>query len=96
MYCQTLNTSAAPLDEDNALFLGSGPAQPSLSADKGFPGHPSCTDRLVCSIRWTGPALGRVTDARDGQSRVLRILTLSDRETVHNAIYDRSFRETTP
>jgi hypothetical protein len=39
---------------------------------------------------------GRVTDPRDGQRRVLRIVTLDDGETVHNAFFDRGYRETMP
>ena len=36
---------------------------------------------------------GRATDARDGKPRILRVVTLADGETVHNAFYDRDFRE---
>ena len=36
---------------------------------------------------------GRATDARDGKPRILRVVTLADGETVHNACYDRDFRE---
>jgi hypothetical protein len=39
---------------------------------------------------------GWVTDPRDGQRRVLRIVTLDDGETLHNGFYDRSFKEITP
>jgi hypothetical protein len=39
---------------------------------------------------------GRVTDPRDGQLRVLRIVTLDDGETVHNAFFDRGYREVPP
>ena len=35
----------------------------------------------------------RVIDARDGNSRILRVGTLADGETNHNAVYDRDFRE---
>jgi hypothetical protein len=40
-------------------------------------------------IRWWD----RVTDPRDGQVRVLRIVTLEDGETIHNAFFDRGYRE---
>jgi hypothetical protein len=43
-------------------------------------------------IRWRG----RVTDPRDGQMRVLRVVTLDDRETLHNAFFDRGYREDPP
>jgi len=35
----------------------------------------------------------RVLDARDGTTRVLRVVTLDDGETIHNAFFDRNFRE---
>lgn len=40
-------------------------------------------------IRWWG----RVVDVRDGVSRVLRVITLDDGETIHNAFFDRGYRE---
>lgn len=39
---------------------------------------------------------GAVTDPRDGQRRILRVVTLDDGETVHNAFFDRGFREDQP
>jgi hypothetical protein len=36
---------------------------------------------------------GRAVDARDGTTRVLRVVTLDDGETMHNAFFDRDFRE---
>jgi hypothetical protein len=36
---------------------------------------------------------GYVSDPRDGRRRVLRIVTLDDGETIHNAFFDRSYRE---
>jgi hypothetical protein len=38
---------------------------------------------------------GQVTDPRNGQPRVLRIVTLDDGETIHNAFFDRGYREDT-
>ena len=35
---------------------------------------------------------GSVTDTRDGKQRILRVVVLSDGETVHNAFFDRDFR----
>ena len=35
---------------------------------------------------------GEVTDTRDGQVRVLRVVTLEDGVTLHNAFFDRGFR----
>ncbi len=39
---------------------------------------------------------GRVTDPRTGQVRVLRLVTLEDGETLHNAFFDRGYREAPP
>ncbi len=36
---------------------------------------------------------GRVIDPRDGRQRVLHIVTLEDGETIHNAFFDRDYRE---
>lgn len=36
---------------------------------------------------------GRVRDPRDANVRVLRIVTLSDGETIHNAFFDRGYRD---
>jgi len=33
-----------------------------------------------------------VQDTRDGKERILRVVTLEDGETVHNAFFDRDFR----
>ena len=35
----------------------------------------------------------RVTATEDGKARYLRVVTLDDGETVHNAFFDRDFRE---
>lgn len=39
---------------------------------------------------------GKVIDTRDGQERILRVVTLDDGETLHNAFFDRGFREDLP
>ena len=36
---------------------------------------------------------GRVIDSRDGKPRILRVITLDDGQTVHNAFFDRDFAE---
>lgn len=38
---------------------------------------------------------GEVTDPRDGKVRVLRVVTLDDGETIHNAFFDRGFQRNT-
>jgi hypothetical protein len=43
-------------------------------------------------IRWWG----HVIDPRDGQERVLRVVTLEDGQTLHNAFFDRGYREDPP
>jgi hypothetical protein len=39
---------------------------------------------------------GQVIDPRDGQLRVVRLVTLDDGETIHNAFFDRGYREDLP
>ncbi len=34
---------------------------------------------------------GAVVDPRDGKTRYLRVVTLDDAETIHNAFFDRDF-----
>jgi hypothetical protein len=34
---------------------------------------------------------GEVTDPRDGSRRILRVVVLEDRRTLHNAFFDRDF-----
>jgi len=36
---------------------------------------------------------GEATDARDGKLRTLRVVTLGDGETIHNAFFDRDYRK---
>lgn len=38
----------------------------------------------------------RVVDRRDGTTRVLRVVTLDDGETIHNVFFDRDFRDEEP
>jgi len=33
-----------------------------------------------------------ITDTPDGKPRILRVVTLDDRETIHNAFFDRDFQ----
>ena len=37
--------------------------------------------------------LGKVTLAGQAQTRYLRVVTLEDGETIHNAFFDRNFQE---
>ncbi len=39
---------------------------------------------------------GAVTDPRDGKTRYLRVVTLDDAETIHNAFFDRDFDRGSP
>jgi hypothetical protein len=43
-------------------------------------------------IRWWG----RIMVAGEARPRYLRVVTLEDGETVHNAFFDRDFREDVP
>ncbi len=38
----------------------------------------------------------KVTATADGKPRHLRVVTLDDGETIHNAFFDRDFREDAP
>jgi hypothetical protein len=61
-----------------------------------------CAAVLAAPLRRTGQVdgrirhWGRVADTRDGKSRILRVVTLDDGETVHNAFFDRDFIEDQP
>jgi len=39
---------------------------------------------------------GEIVDPRDGKTRFLRVVTLADGETVHNAFFDRNFKVAKP
>ena len=39
---------------------------------------------------------GRIIAAGEARPRILRVVTLDDGETVHNAFFDRNFREGEP
>jgi hypothetical protein len=39
---------------------------------------------------------GEVADPRDGMVRTLRVVTLDDGETIHNAFFDRGFKKDRP
>jgi hypothetical protein len=36
---------------------------------------------------------GAVVDPRDGRTRILRVVSLEDGETIHNAFFDRNFKD---
>ena len=61
-----------------------------------------CTDVIAHPLRQEVQSDGRlrfwgqVADPRDGKVRVLRVVTLEDGETVHNAFFDRGFQRNTP
>ncbi len=58
-----------------------------------------CTQVLAAPIRSESQIDGRVrywgavVDPRDGKTRILRVVTLEDGETVHNAFFDRDFED---
>lgn len=57
-----------------------------------------CTDVVRTPLRREAQDDGRirfwgeVTDPRDGAVRTLRVVTLEDGETIHNAFFDRGFK----
>jgi len=46
--------------------------------------------------RWAHSDLGRIAPVGEARPRFLRVVTLEDGETVHNAFFDRDFREGEP
>jgi hypothetical protein len=58
-----------------------------------------CDQVLMAPIRRESQTDGRVRhwgaviDPRDGETRILRVVTLDDGETVHNAFFDRDFED---
>jgi len=58
-----------------------------------------CAQVLAAPIRRETQADGRVRywgaviDPRDGKTRIRRVVTLEDGETVHNAFFDRDFED---
>ncbi len=67
--------------------MGSNPAAPTI---------PSTLILRPVLLRTDGRARfwGAVIDPRDGKTRILRVVTLEDGETVHNAFFDRDFKDT--
>ncbi len=58
-----------------------------------------CQDVLVAPLKREVPTdgriryWGRIAIAEETRSRYLRVVTLADGATVHNAFFDRNFRE---
>ena len=58
-----------------------------------------CTDVIAKPVHWERQAdgrirfWGRVTRPGESLPRFLRVVTLEDAETIHNAFFDRGFRE---
>ncbi|MBA3811951.1 MAG: hypothetical protein H0X27_10005 [Caulobacteraceae bacterium] len=56
-----------------------------------------CIDAIAAPLRRTVQDDGRIRhwaeiiDTRDGKRRILRVVTLDDGSTVHNAFFDRDF-----
>lgn len=61
-----------------------------------------CLDAVSSPLRREIQADGRIRhwklfkDALDGKPRYLRVITLADGETIHNAFFDRNFEENLP
>jgi hypothetical protein len=60
-----------------------------------------CAAVIAAPLRREAQADGRIRffgaapDPRDGRTRILRVVTLDDGETIHNAFFDRGYREET-
>ena len=56
-----------------------------------------CSGVIAAPLRTMAQPDGRirhwaeVMDARDGKPRILRVVTLDDGQTIHNAFFDRDF-----
>ncbi|MXW18220.1 MAG: hypothetical protein F4123_11610 [Gemmatimonadetes bacterium] len=56
-----------------------------------------CVEVTLSPLRWERQPDGRfrfwgeVTHAGETSPRILRVITLEDRETIHNAFFDRGF-----
>jgi len=61
-----------------------------------------CVEALMAPLRHESQADGdirhwiEVEDTRDGNLRILRVVTLEDGETIHNAFFDRNFVKDRP
>jgi len=61
-----------------------------------------CVAALMAPLRRESQADGdirhwiEVEDTRDGNLRILRVVTLEDGETIHNAFFDRNFVKDRP
>ena len=78
--------------EDHALLRGADTTQETLYRSSG------CVAVIAAPLRRDVQPDGRihfwgeVTGAGDDAPRVLRVVTLADGETVHNAFFDRGFK----
>ena len=92
---RTANEAKQPeVSEGNALFRGTSLAQAALTFGVSW-----CSDVLAAAdpardaIGRPHSLLGPDYATRRSQARFLRVVTLEDAETVHNAFFDRGFRE---
>jgi hypothetical protein len=77
----------AGIDENDPLFRGTGLAQ------RPYIERAWCAEVLAHPIRREEQADGRIRFWGIIRPRYLRVVTLADGETVHNAFFDRGFRE---
>ena len=64
------------------------------AAPRNDTGH--CGFECLTRIKWSHSLLRQIAKPGTTQSRFLRVITLADGETVHNAFFDRDFREEEP
>ena len=69
--------------------VGDGPENRDPRPGEETPARGGDHLRIAASIRFWG----RVTPPGQAEARVLRVVTLEDGETMHNAFFDRGFRE---
>jgi hypothetical protein len=59
-------------------------------------GDPCGTTAAFYTTGRAHTVVGACVDPRDGQHRDLRLVTLENGETIHNAFFDRGYREDLP
>jgi hypothetical protein len=79
--------------EDDALFRRTSLAQATISSAQLVPRCPCHTNPKRRAEGRPNRFWGKIVPDGETQPRVLRVITLEDGETVHNAFFDRGFRE---
>src|SRR5262249_47277271 len=79
--------------EDDAVLRRTGVAEAALYTTRVVPGRACRSPEARGPERSPNPFLGKIVIPGESRPRFLRVVTLEDGETVHNAFFDRNFRE---